>query len=43
MSLNDFFNDVGIPEKLKSDRPPYLCGWNYEFLKSAKQKGIDMT
>ena len=43
MSLNDFCNDVRIPEKLKSDRAPGFCGRNYKLLKSAKRKGIDLT
>ena len=43
MSLNYFCNDVGIPEKLKSDRDPEFCGKNSEFLESAKRKGIDLT
>ena len=42
-SLNDFFNNVGIPEKIRSDRAPEFCGWNSEFLKYAKRKVIDLT
>ena len=42
-SLNDFCHDVGIPEKLASDRAPEFCGRNSEFLKNAKGKGIDLT
>ena len=40
MSLNDFCNNVIIPENLKIDKAPELCGQNSEFLKSAKRKGI---
>ena len=43
MSYNDFSNDAGIPEKLKSDRPPEFCEQNSENLKYAKQKIIDLT
>ena len=43
MSLNQFCNNVVVPEKLKSDGAPELCWRNYEFLKSTKQKGIDLT
>ena len=28
---------------LKSDRAPEFCGWNSEFLKSSKQKGLDLN
>ena len=43
MSLNDLCNNIGIPEKLKSDKAPEFWWRNYEFLKSAKQKGIYLT
>ena len=43
MSLNDLCNDVGIPEKLKSDRAPEFCGRNSELLKHDKRKEIDLT
>ena len=43
MSLNEFCADVGIPEKLKSDRAPELCGRQSAFLHNAKKKGIDLT
>ena len=43
MSLNYFYNNIVIPEKLKSDRAPEFCGRNSEFLKYAKRKGIDLT
>ena len=43
MSLNDFCNNVGIPEKLNSDRAPEFCGRNYALIKSAKRKEIDWT
>ena len=43
VSLNDFCNDVGIPEKLASDRAPELYGRNTAFLANAKSKGIDLT
>ena len=43
MSLNDLYNNVCIPEKLKSDRAQEFCGLNYEFLKSAKQEVIYLT
>ena len=42
-TLNDFCNDFGTPEKLKSDRAPELCGRNSVFLKNAKDKGIDLS
>ena len=42
-SLNDFCsNDVGIPEKLASDRSPELCSRKSTFLAHAKLKGIDL-
>ena len=43
VSLNDFCNDVGIPEKLASDRTPELCSRKSAFLANAKLKGIDLT
>ena len=43
MSLNDFCNDVIIPENLKIDKAQELCGQNSEFLKSTKRKGKYMT
>ena len=43
VSLNYSFNDVGIPEKFKRDRAPELCMRNSEFLKSVKQKVINLT
>ena len=43
MSLNDLCNNVRIPVNIKSDRAPEFCGRNYEFLKSAKLKGIYLT
>ena len=43
MYLNDFCNDVGIPENLKSDRGPEFCRRKSEFVKYAKQKGIYLT
>ena len=43
MSLNDFCNDVGITENLKSDRTPEFSGKNSEFLKYFKQKGIELS
>ena len=43
MYLNDSCNDVGITYNLKSDKAPEFYGWNSEFLKSAKQKGMDLT
>lgn len=42
-SLNDFCADVGIPEKLKSDRAPEFCGRESAFLKSAQKRGIELT
>ena len=42
-TLDEFCQDVGIPEQLKSDRAPELCGRTSEFLKNAKKKGIDLT
>lgn len=42
-TLNDFCNDVGTPEKLKSDQAPEFCGRDSKFLKNAKKKGIDLT
>ena len=35
VSLNDFCNDVGIPEKLASDRAPELYGRKSAFLANA--------
>ena len=43
VTLNDFCQDVGTPEKLKSDRAPEFCGRDSAFLKNAKKKGIDLT
>ena len=42
-SLNEFYQDVGIPEKLASDQAPEFWGCNSAFLKNAKGKGIDLT
>ena len=42
-SLNDFCNDVGDTEKLKSDRAPEFCGRKSEPLKYTKRKGVDLT
>ena len=42
-TLNDFCNDVGVPEKLKSDRAPELSGRNSAFLANAKNRGISLT
>lgn len=41
-SLREFCEDVGVPEKLKSDRAPEFCGRNTDFHKVAKRKGIDL-
>ena len=43
VSLNDLCNDVGIPEKLASDRAPELCGRKSTYLTNAKLKGIDLS
>ena len=43
MSLNDFCNDVGITNNIKSDRAPEFCGRNSELILSDKQKIIDLT
>ena len=42
-TLNNFCNDIGTPEKLKSGRAYELCGQNSVFLKNAKDKCIDMS
>ena len=42
ISLNDFCSEVGIPEKLASDRVLELCSRKYAFLANAKNKGIDL-
>ena len=42
-TLNDFCNDVGTPEKLKSNRAPEFCVRDSEFLKNARKGGIDLT
>ena len=42
-TLIEFCQDVGVPEKMKSDRAGEFCGRNSEFLKTAKSKGIDLT
>lgn len=42
-TLNDLCNDVGTPEKLKSDRAPEFCGRDSAFLKNANKRGIDLT
>ena len=42
-TLREFCSDVGIPEKLKSDRAPELCGRKSEFRKVAQKNGIDLT
>ena len=42
-SLNDFCQDVGIPEHIKSDRAPELCGRTSAFLSLAKRKHIECT
>ena len=42
-SLKEFCEDVGIPERLKSDRAPEFCGRNSECLKLAKKKAIELT
>ena len=42
-TLREFCSDVGIPEKLKSDRAPEFCGRDSEFLRNARSKGIDLT
>ena len=43
ISLNDFCNNAKFTENLKIDRDPLFCGRNFEFLKSDKRKGIDLT
>ncbi len=43
MTLNDFCNNIGMPEKLKSNRAPEFCGRNLAFLKNLKRKGIGLT
>lgn len=43
LSLIDFCNDVGVPERLKSDRAPEFCGRGTQFWKTAKRKGCDVT
>ena len=43
MSLKEFCEDVGTPEKLKSDRAKEFCERNSEFLRVAKKKQIDLT
>ena len=43
ISLNEFCQDVGVPEKLKSDRAKEFCGRGSDFLKTAQGKGIDLT
>ncbi|KAL7551328.1 hypothetical protein ACHAWF_014514 [Thalassiosira exigua] len=40
--LKDFCEDVGMPERLKSDRTAELCGRKSEFLRLARKKQIDM-
>ena len=42
-TLQSFCHDVGVPEKLKSDRAPELCGRQSEYAKFAKSKGIDLS
>jgi len=42
-TLNDFCKDIGIPEKLASNRALELCGRNSAFLATAKWKGIDLS
>ena len=42
-TLNDFCKDIGIPEKLASNRALELCGRNSAFLATAKRKGIDLS
>lgn len=42
-SLREFCEDVGVPEKLKSDRAPEFCGRNTEYHKVARRKGINLT
>ena len=42
-SLNEFYQSVGVPGKLKSDRAPEFCGPNTVFLDTARKKGIVRT
>ena len=42
-TLNNFCQDVGVPEHIKSDRAPELCGRNSAFLALAKRKHIECT
>ena len=42
-TLQSFCHDVGVPEKLKSDRAPELCGRQSEYAKLAKSKRIDLS
>ena len=42
-TLQSFCHDVGVPERLKSDRAPELCGRQSEFAKLAKRKRIDLS
>ena len=42
-SLREFCEDVGVPERLKSDRAPEFCGRNTDFHKVARRKGINLT
>ncbi len=42
-SLNEFCTNIGILEKLETDRAPEFCGQNSQFLSNAKNKGINLT
>jgi hypothetical protein len=42
-SLREFCGDVGVPERLKSNRAPEFCGRNTNFHKVAHRKGINLT
>ena len=42
-ALQEFCDDVGIPEQLKVDRAPAFCGRNSDFLAATKKNRIQLT
>ena len=42
-TLKEVYEDVGTPEKRKSDRAKEFCGHNLDFLTTAKKRQIDLT
>ena len=42
-TLQEFCEDVGIPENLKSDRAPEFCGQESSYLNLDKEKRINLT